>query len=142
MPFTSAQLATEINTDPKALGYAAFVSAHDRAGLAAKLNATYAGVGTVYRNDLKSLEIVGAIVNADVTGFTAAQWARVQVLIAPPVIDASNANVRGQFTGIFSGTSLTNLDTVAKKANPSRAEELWGYKTLITDQDIANAGFN
>lgn len=140
MPFTNTQLANEINNDPKALGYAAFVSAHDRVGLANKLNATYAGVGVVWRNDLKSLEIVGAIINGEVTGFTAAQWARVQVLIAPPVIDASNANVRGQFSGIFTGTSLANLTAVAQKANPSRAEELWGYNTRINDQDIANAG--
>lgn len=139
MSFTSAQLAAEINTDSKGLGYAALKAAGNRLGLAALLNATYAGVGTVFRNDLKSLEIVGAIVNVDVTAFSATQWARVQVLITPPVIDASNANVRGQFTAIFSGTTLANLNTLAQKANPSRAEELWGYKTVINDQDIANA---
>lgn len=142
MPFTSAQLATEINTDPKALGYAAFVTAHDRLGLAAKLNATYAGVAVVWRTDLKSWEVLAALVESEVTSLTQLQWTRVQTLLIPSMIDASNANIRAQFGGIFAGKTVTlaNLNAVGAKASPSRAEELWGYRTIISDTDVANAG--
>lgn len=142
MAFTSQQLADEITTDPKGLGYAAFVAAHDRQGLAAKINSTYPGVGTVWRTDLKPWEITASLVESEVSGMTQVQWLRVQTLLIPPMIDASQTNIRAQFSGIFSGKAqtLANLTAVAAKANPSRAEELWGYRTLITDTDIANAG--
>lgn len=142
MPFTSQQLATEINTDPKALGYAALVAAHDRMGLAAKLNATYAGVGIVYRNDLKSWEVLAALVESEVTSLSVTAWTRVQTLLIPSMVDATQQRIRDQFAGIFVGkaATLANLDAVARKVAPSRAEELWGYKTTVSDQDIANAG--
>lgn len=142
MSFTSQQLAAEINADPKALGYAAFVAAHDRQGLAAKINSTYTGVDQVWRNDLRSWEVLGSLVEAEVTALTQVQWTRVQTLLIPPMIDVSNQLIRDQFAGIFVGhnTTIGNLITVGTKPNPSRAEELWGYKTVVTDTDIANAG--
>lgn len=139
--FTNAQLQTEINTDPKTLGYAALRAANNYIGLAAKLNATYAGVVAVFRNDVKSAEILAAMIESEVSSLTQIQWTRVQVLLAPPVIDASQVTIRNQFGGIFAGktTTLGNLTAVGQKAATTRAEELWGYKVVVTEQDVATA---
>ena len=140
MAFTSAQLATEITTDPKSLGYGASATS-SYAAIAAKLNATYAGVGIVWRTDLSASEIVGCLVWSDLSAATVTQWTALQTLLIPAKIDASNANVRALFAGLFASaaTTLANLTAAAKKASPSRAEELWGYGTVISDNDIGHA---
>lgn len=142
MSFTSAQLATELTNDPKALGYAATVHS-SYAALAAKVNATYAGVGMVLRNDLTAREILACLTWAEVATFTAAQWAAFQAFLIPGSIDASNTNISAMFLGLFPNASFpvtrAALIAVGKKVAPSRAEELWGYNTRVTDQDIALA---
>ena len=60
MPITPTALASELNTDPVGLGYAALVAAGNDAGCAAKLNTPTATLG--FRNDIKSSEIVNAVV--------------------------------------------------------------------------------
>jgi hypothetical protein len=141
MGYTLAQLAAEITNDPKALGYAAPVAAGSLSGLAALINGTYPGVGTVWRTDVAAAELLGGIVWAEVSGFTAAQWEAVEVMLVPLTVDASNANVRAFFAGVFAGKTATiaNLTAIAQRANPSRAEELWGYGTVVSTTDIAHA---
>jgi hypothetical protein len=138
--FTTAQLTAEINTDPKALGYAAFVASGNDTGVAALLNATYAGVGTVWLTRVPTSALVGSIVWADVSGMTQAQVELLQLLLLTGTVDASNPNIRGMFTGLFAGkTTLTNMTAAAQKVAPSRAEELWGAGTTVTVLDVAHA---
>jgi len=144
MGLTSAQLpqlAAELQADPKSLGYAAEIAARSYAGVASLCNGTYPGVGTVWRTDLSAAEILAALVESEVTSLTATQWTRVLTLLSPGAIDASQQRIRDQFAGIFAGktATLANLTAAARRAAPSRAEELWGYGVAVAEQDVANA---
>jgi hypothetical protein len=143
MPFTNAQLTTELNTDPKALGYAALRSASNYIGLAAKVNSTYAGVGVVFRNDVTANEVLVALVWSEISALTTNNWLALHALLIPEVIDATKATIRAIFAGLFPAATFpltsASLTALAKKAGPSRADELWGYGTVVGEQDVANA---
>lgn len=139
--YTFAQLASEINTDPKAFNYATPKNAGDDGAVAAIFNATYAGVGIVWRTNLTAKDILSAIVWSEVSGFTNAQVGWLNALLVPLTIDASKATIRAMFGGLFASTATTlaNLTAIAKVPSPTRGEELFGAGTLISAQDIAHA---
>lgn len=141
MPVSMAALAAEINNDPKALGYAALKASGSDADLAAKINATYVGVGSVWRTNVTAAELLSCIVWAEVSAFTAVKWAAVQVFLTPLVLDASQQRIRDFFAGAFSGcaATLANMSAMAKVTAPSRAEELWGAGNAVSATDIARA---
>jgi hypothetical protein len=143
MPYTHAQLKTEITTDPKALGYAPFRNPANPNYVAIEnlLNATYAGVGVVFRPNIPSRELLSQLVWADVSAFTAAQWEALSVMLIPMFVDGTQANVRAFFAGLFAGkaTTLANLSAIAQVVGPTRAEELWGQGTSVSQQDVADA---
>lgn len=137
--FTPAQLSTEISTDPAALGYAALVAAGNDAGVVALLNAPTATA--VFRRDIGVHEVVAAIAPADFAGLTVLQVAKLQLLFTgTTTIDASSANTRALFVGIFSGlpTSSASLTSLASRPG-SRAEVLFGVGTVITGNDVSLA---
>jgi hypothetical protein len=146
--FTSAQLRTELTTDPKARGYAALLTAaeasHDWQPVADKVNSTYAGVGTVWRPNISAQELLSCIVWTDVSTFTAAQWEALSVMLIPLRIDATQQRVRDFFAGLFTGKAATsnNLLATAQVAAPTRAEELWGAGTVVQANDCAIAAGN
>lgn len=142
--FSIAALQTELTGDPKQLGYAPLRSpSPNYLALAAKLNGTYATVGTVWRTDLSAAEMLACLVESEVGAMTVLQWTRVMVLLSPGIVDASQQRIRDMFAGIFAGapfaTSRANLIAAAAKASPSRAEELWGYGVRVSEQNIAEA---
>lgn len=137
--FTATQLAAEINTDPKSLGYAALKGAGGDQGIADKLNATYVGVATVYRADVKAGEILASLVASEVSAWTAVQWTALTALLIPGTVDASNARIRALFAALLPANSLANATAVATVTTPSRAQELWGANTTISATDVARA---
>lgn len=135
--FTLASLASEITTDPQAIGYAGKT---DQA-VADLLNRT-SGTGTasVFRNDIKPAEIVAAIVAADFAALTAVQLAKLQLMLLPGILDATVANTRTIFLGIFSGmTNTINALTSLASRTGSRAEVLWGTGIAITAQQVGQS---
>jgi hypothetical protein len=143
MTFTNTQLVTEINTDPKSLGYAALKTAMNYKGLAAVLNSTYTGVGTVFRTDVRAQEVLSALVWSEISSLATNSWLTLNSLLIPGIIDATKTTIRNLFTGLFPSatfpTTASNLNAIAIKASPSRAEELWGYGTSVGEQDVATA---
>jgi hypothetical protein len=144
MTFTHAQLKAEITNYPKPLGYSTYTnpaSPNYRAAMAI-INATYAGVGIVWRPDIPSIELLSQLVwTAEVAGFTAVQAELLSVMLIPLKVDATQATVRSFFAGLFSTCplSLANLTAIAKVVSPTRAEELWGAHTFVGEQDMADA---
>jgi hypothetical protein len=148
--FTLQALATEINTDPTGLGYAAFVSAHDRPGLAVVMNTARAGI-TVKRNDVMASEVIGAVDSRDfVTTPNAAHVGFIQALLtkgAPLQFqDASGndtnilANIRRLLVADdATHTSRAALTALATRLG-SRSEQLWGTGFQVNEQNIADAG--
>lgn len=141
MGFTLVDLKSEIDNDPKQLGLVPARDRGDDATIAQLLNSTYGAVGTVWRTDLSAREILACLVEAEVSTLNATQWTRVLTLLMPGTIDASQQRIRDQFAGIFATKTATiaNLLAVAKRVTPSRAEELWGAGTTISDRDVAAA---
>lgn len=137
-----AALATELNTDPKALGFAALIAAKNDQGCADLLNrASGAGAQSVFRNDIAPREIIQAIAAADFTAATQLQISKLSLMLASAPIDATLANVRANLQGIFSGASAatTNALTAVASRTGSRAEVLLGVGTVVGWQDVAKA---
>jgi hypothetical protein len=83
----------------------------------AALNAIAAGPFIVWRTDIKSSEVVAAIVGTEFAALTAVKQTLLMMLISPGVVDASSANVQADFSAIFSaGTTLTALAALAKRS--------------------------
>lgn len=139
MPFTTAQLQAELQADTAALGYASRVAAGNDAGVVALINTP--GSTDVFRNDIGVREVIDAIVPADFAALTALQIAKLQMMfIGTDHIDATSANTRTIFTGIFGNASntVTALTALAKRKG-SRAEVLWGTGTAVTLADVSLA---
>jgi hypothetical protein len=139
MSFTTAQLASEINSDPTGLGYAQHVASGDDAGIAAILNTV--GTTKVFRNDIAVHEVINAIVAADFAALTQVQLSKLTLFFtATNVIDATNANTRTIFLAIFTGMAgtITALTALAQR-NGMRAEVLWGVGTVITAGNVSFA---
>lgn len=139
MTMTTAALAAEITTDPKALGYAAFVLSGDDTALADRLNTTYAGVGVV-RRMVTNTEIVQCFVAAELKTRTQTQLLSMQLVLAPKMVDTSIGNIVDIFADVWAGTAtLSALDVLSRVPAPTRAEELWGAGTVITATNVAHA---
>lgn len=143
MAITSTSLASEIQADPAALGYAALVAAGDDASIVAALNLRRAGASfQVFRNDISQADIVGCIASADFKAATALQIAKLQFLFPPGVLlDASSANTRQIILDLFTGASagtISALTAVASRQG-SRAEVLFGVGAVVAISDVSFA---
>jgi hypothetical protein len=143
MPYTIAQLKAEIDADPKTLGLVALRNAGNYLGIRDKLNATYGTVGVVYRTDVTSAEILASLVWTEIATLTTNSWLALHALLIPGLVDASQLRIRQMFVGLFPSATFpltnANLTALAQRPAPSRAEELWGFATRVTEQDVANA---
>jgi hypothetical protein len=150
LAFTIQQLTTEINSDPTAIGYAAFVQAHDRPGLAAAMSLARAGI-TVKRNDVMSNEVIAAVDSRDfVTTPNAAHVGFIQALLAKGAplqfqdSDGNDTKILGNIKRLLVADDATHTSRAALNAlanrTGSRAEQLWGTGTVITETDIIATG--
>lgn len=162
MSLTATQIATlktELTTDPRGYGYSA--AQRNDQSMADKLNLIRDGsAGTVpsnptaaggqasgiiseYRKDIAVREIIAAIAPADFAALTQLQCAKLSLQFAGTgmVIDATNANTRGSFAGIFSGMSAatTNAINALASRSGSRAEELFGVGVSVSIDDVGRA---
>lgn len=140
-------LALEIRTDPltaanvagwnTASGYKRPYAQLTDSLIADKLNAIDTG-RTVARTAVPASEVLGSIANADWPSTGANQDKLARVLSISP-IDASNVNIRGIFSAIFSAGSgtITRLNALSSRT-ASRAEEL-GLGGPITGDDVTLA---
>ena len=122
----SAGQLTALATDINAQGSLASArTTHDAPAVANFYNA--ASATAVWRSDLRNSEVVAALVGSDVSALASSGLlGLLQLLVMPLTIDASSANIRSDFTTLFSGkTSLTNLTAVAQRT-ATRIEALFG----------------
>lgn len=141
MTINYTALATELNTDPKALGYktsGVFKSDYD---ISLILNTPGASSETIFRAYTDTAEIVAGIVRSEWTALSAAdKQFLTEVILTAPKLKTGDANLRASVAGVFAAgtTSRTNLTAAASKS-ASRAEVLFGEGTTIGDQDVAKA---
>lgn len=148
---TSAQLFTELSTDPQTLGYATAYgkaitagSVGNDAAVLDALNLVRAG-GTYQLNKgvvatnllLKEMDI------ADLTALlsgTPPKMPILQLYMTQPTLDTADAEIQAAFLNLFpaGSTSRTNLVAFFKRQG-SRAEVLCGVGTVMTVGDVSCA---
>jgi hypothetical protein len=142
MPLTTAQLLSEIQNDPKALGYAAFISSHSDEGIASLINLkTGSGSGSVNIGVLLSYQIFNCFDRTEWAALTTQQKSDINAILAMGQVDTANTNVRAVFTSAFTnaaGPTRTAVNALVSVTG-SRAEVLGGYGTVVLSSDVAKA---
>jgi hypothetical protein len=138
--FSLAALTTEINTDPKALGYAALAGNAD--AIAVRMNTSPEPIATasqeqIYRRTTPSADLMAGIVLSEFAALVQANRDYCAMLFSAASVNTGDANVRTQVGSIFGAatTSRANLVAAAQK-NASRAEALWGDGFRVTAQQV------
>lgn len=145
------QLKTELNTDPQTYGYAPLIAAQDYGGLADLLNKKRDGTDgkpriDIPRPDITPLELFLAIDVRDFGGapgtLGGAWFQSIMRLTAIPLLnsDGSTSLIKAgldQYLQDGRG-SQTRLNALAKRIG-SRAEQLFGFGTVITPTNVRDA---
>jgi hypothetical protein len=141
VPIDYAALASEINTDPAALGYAAPKAAGNDQGVANLLNAVGAGAGfQVNREPISTAFFLSNVAAAEYLALTAVKLAQLQCIVAAQTVDINDASTQAMLIGVFGNPSATRTNIIAiLKRQGSRAEVLFGRGTVITVNDISKA---
>lgn len=144
MSLNTAQIAalkTELQTDPKALGYSSLLTIGDQQAVADLLNDIHtSGDYDVNNEPVEPSKLVAQITTVDLVAMNSTQTARLQLLFTLPRLDLANSVVYANLATCFpaAGETLTNL-TLLQKRHGTRGEVLFGNSIRITSSDVANA---
>lgn len=141
-----AALATEINSDPLALGYAALLSRTDKyQAIADRINTnpepvTAAVQESIWKRNVPAAELMGAMLGTDIGALSQAARDTLGILFGLANVNTGDAGVRALFAAIFpaGSTSVTQLTARASRT-ASRAEALWGEGVVINQTQVATA---
>jgi hypothetical protein len=138
--YSMAALMTEVNTDPKGLGYASQSGNAD--SIAVLMNTSPEPIASasqeqIYRSRVASSDLMAGIILSEFASLTQANRDYCTMLFSAANVNTGDANIRTQMAGIFGGatTSRANLIAAAQK-NASRAEALWGDGFRVTGQQV------
>lgn len=135
MTINYATLRTELLTDPAGLGYAG-KSDYACAGL---LN-TVRGSIAVARDTIPTWMVLDAVAQADLAALTANQLQTLHIVISAGEVSIASANIRAIMSALFPAGSVTRANLVAiVNRTGTRAEQLFGVGTAVTDGDVARA---
>ena len=141
--YSMAALTTEINTDPKGLGYAA--QSGNSASIADLMNTSPEPIAAgsqeqIYRNYADTRDLIAGIVLSEAAALTQGNRDYLAIVFSTAQVKTGDANLRTQLAAIFGAgtTSRTNLTNAAQK-NASRAEALWGDGFRVTAQQVSAA---
>ena len=161
MPLTFSALKTELQTDPRAYGYASLLAASNWNAVRDLLNLPRTGANggpaiTIRRDDVSSSEIFERIDMADMPALSGTpnanllsierqRLAWLTGLAAIPLIritndDGTNTGAATTILAIFPAGSGTRTRLVALGNRfGSRAEELFGRNLAVSDGDVETA---
>jgi hypothetical protein len=137
-------LATEINNDPSALGYAVPKNAGNDQGVADVINLVRAGASfQVNREPIARETFIENINSTEFAALTALQLSRLQVILTGATVDINGTNTQSNLLGIFpnsnvAGTTKSNISALLKR-QASRAEVLFGRGTIVSATDVSRA---
>lgn len=145
MSLTSAQLATLktfLTTDPHSLGFASKITSGDAGGIADLMNTVNsAGWAQVNNEPVQSTDIITLVTPDDLTAMSLTQKQSLMLLIEPPTVDLSNANMLANLRSCFppDGGTIPAITLLSKRAGRP-GEVLFGNGTIITATDVSNTG--
>jgi hypothetical protein len=138
---TLAALKTEIDTDPKALGYAAlWAQSNGPEAVAARLNEpNTVPADTIFKSYVSLEDMLAEIVFSEYSGWSAAQKTNIDQFLRGTRIKTGSANMRTTLAALIPvGASRTAMIAIAARP-ASRAEVLWGEFARVTDTNVAEA---
>jgi hypothetical protein len=140
VPVTIAALRTEIDTDPKALGYATLkLQTNGPEAVAAKLNEVGASAETLFKSYVPLEDMLAEIVFSEYSGWSAAQKTNIDQFLRGLRIRTGSANMRTTLGALIpTGASRTAMVALASRS-ATRAEILFGEGVRVTDQQVAEA---
>lgn len=137
--FSIAALHTELTTDPVSMGYATLLQKANDQAVADLLNSlTSPGAASVFRTDVRAQEFLNCITTADFSALNQLNTSKLQMVLGPGVLDATNANLRAAVQALFTGATLTAMQAVCSRTG-SRAEVLWGTGIVVTAAQVGAA---
>lgn len=142
MAMTIEALRTEIDTDPKGLGYAALrTQSNAPEALADKLNEAGASGETLFKGYTPVEDVTAAIVRADYDALGAAGKTFLnEVMLRGARLKTGDTNLRASMAGVFAAGTTTRANLVALASRPaSRAEALWGEGIKVTPTQVGQA---
>jgi hypothetical protein len=141
MPINYTALKSELQNDPQALGYATYISSGADENLAVILN-TVRGTITLLRDSVPRRDVFDAFVPTEVAALSSVQLQALELVMLMDPVNFASANTRTFLANIFpiatAPTTHANLVALATR-NGSRAEQLFGIGTVITNQDVRKA---
>jgi hypothetical protein len=143
MAVITSQLTTELNTDPKSLGYAPFIAGGNIVQLAGLLNSlTGNGIGSVPREPISADAFIGLINDVELDTLTIGKKQDLQIYEGAGMVDIGNINVQNWIDNAFPAGSAPITHTAMHNMFnrvASRAEVLFGAGTVITTEDVSTA---
>jgi hypothetical protein len=141
MAIDPAALATEIQQDADALGYAASVVAGNDQAVADALNLVRAGATfQVSREPISTAFFLSNVAPAEFLALTAVKLAQLQCIVAAQSVDINDASTQAMLVGIFGNPSATRTAIIAiLKRQGSRAEALFGRGAVVSASDVSKA---
>lgn len=141
--YSMAALMSEVNNDPKGLGYATQAGNADSIAVLMNTSPEPIAAGSqeqIYRSRVASSDLMAGIVLSEFTALTQANRDYCVMLFSAPFVNTGDANLRTQLGGIFGAatTSRANLMAAAQK-NASRSEALFGDNRQVTAQEVYKA---
>lgn len=140
MALTGSQrtaLATEINTDPKALGYSPGTKINKQ--IATIINTVGASNETVNPGTLPTWQVTAAIVDSEWTALTQAKKDLLAFYLNQGTVDTTSLNVRNGVGGVFAaGATKTALIALVNRS-ATRAEVLFGVNVVVLEEDVSAA---
>lgn len=137
---TIAALRTEIDTDPKGLGYATLLQASNGPeAVAAKMNEAGASGESLFKATVPVRDILAEMAWSEFTGWSAAVKAGIDQYFRGEMINTGSATLRASLAAMIpAGASKTAMIAKASRS-ASRAEALWGEGTQVTGAKVAEA---
>jgi hypothetical protein len=147
MALTATQSITLKNAITSDASVTSFIANQDWNSIAANYNTN--ATTLIWRNDIKTQEIVASIVGSEGVKQSVGQMQLLQVLLIYPQIDATSVTVRGQFGAIFPASSAVstnaNLTSVAQRFATkfeslyvsNQVSSLYGY--ILQGSDVQGA---
>ena len=139
------ELAAEITSDPNGYGLVALRDAGNDQGISDALNLVRTGANggpaiTVNRGTISTQELVEAVVQSEMpTNASQRDWL-IMLASGTRVRVDTGSTARAGLLAIFGAATTTRANLTAVSSRPgSRAEQLFGVGTQITNADVATA---
>lgn len=140
MTVNLTDLKAELDTDPKALGYAAHVTSGSTAALARMLNEVGLSGESIDVESVSVDDAKHALDYVEVGSLTADKRGELAILLSGVRLKVKNANVRNAFADIFAGGSNSRAALIAlQDRSAARAEVLFGMDVVVTHSTVAKA---